>query len=222
MTESTVAVLALAVIDSINPSALVVTIYLLTQPGAVPRVLCYVAGILVSYLALGLALMLGAGTLFDRFGAAFDHPVAWGAQAALGAGMLAFAIAAPKSSAASMRPPPAPRIGGLFGMILLGGTVTAIEMVTALPYFAAVAIMVGAGLPIAVWAPLLLIYNLIFIVPPLILLGLHTALGPRLRSRYGRWQARLQAGARETLLWIVAIVGVGLLFDAVARFRAAG
>ncbi len=222
MTESAMAVLALAVIDSINPSALVVTIYLLSQPGAVPRVLCYAAGILVSYLALGVALMLGVGTLFERFGAAFDHPVAWGAQAVLGAGMLVFAIAAPKSSAASTRAPPTPRIGGLLGMVVLGATVTAVELVTALPYFAAIAIMVGADLSVTVWAPLLLVYNLIFIFPPLALLGLHVVLGPRLHARYGRWQARLQAGARETLLWIVAIVGVGLMFDAVARFRTAG
>lgn len=222
MTDAIGAVLALAVVDAINPSALVVALYLLSQPNVVPRLLAYVAGILVSYFAVGCALMLGAGALFARFGAALDHPVAWGVQGALGALLLAYALFAPKQGADSMRPPAAPRRSGLAGMVLLGATVTVLEMVTALPYFAAIAIMVGAGLTTPVWLPLLLVYNLVFILPPLALLGLHLAFGSRLRDRYGRWQARLQAGAREALLWIFGIVGVGLLVDAAGRFRAAG
>lgn len=222
MTETLSAVLALAVVDSINPSALVVAIYLLSQANVVPRLLAYVAGILASYFALGCALMLGAGALFARFGAALDHPVAWGLQAALGVFLLGFALFAPKRGPDAMRPPPTPRKAGLAGMVLLGATVTALEMVTALPYFAAVAIMTGATLPLAVWLPLLLLYNVVFVLPPLVLLGLHLAFGSRLQGRYGGWQARLQAGARETLLWIFGIVGVGLLADAAARFRAAG
>lgn len=221
MTETVVAVLALAVVDSINPSALVVALYLLSQANVVPRLLAYVAGILASYLALGCALMLGAGAVFERFGAALDHPLVWAIQGALGAVLLAWAVFAPKRGAAPP-PQPAPRTGGLAGMMLLGATVTLLEMVTALPYFAAIALMVGAGLPASAWLPLLLAYNLVFVLPPLALLGLHLASGSRLRSRYGGWQARLQAGAREALLWIFGIVGVALLFDAAARFRAAG
>lgn len=214
--------MALAVVDSINPSALVVAIYLLSQPNVVARLLAYVAGILASYFALGCALMLGAGALFARFGAALDHPVAWGVQAALGALLLGFALFAPKRGPPAMRPPAAPRGSGLGAMALLGATVTLLETVTALPYFGAVALMVGAGLPATVWVPLLLAYNLVFVLPPLLLLALHLAFGSHLRGRYGRWQARLQAGAREALLWIFGIVGVGLLADAAARFRAAG
>ncbi|MDZ3822872.1 MAG: GAP family protein [Pseudoxanthomonas sp.] len=222
MTETVAAVLALAVVDSINPSALVVAIYLLTQANVVARLLAYVAGILASYFAFGCALMLGAGALFERFGAALDHPVVWGMQAALGAVLLACAVFAPKRGPNPPPPPPAPRAGGLAGMVLLGATVTALELVTALPYFGAIALMVGAGLPASAWLPLLLVYNLVFVLPPLALLGLHLAFGSRLRDRYGAWQARLQAGAREALLWIFGIVGVGLLVDAAARFRAAG
>lgn len=214
--------MALAVVDSINPSALVVAIYLLSQPNVVARLLAYVAGILASYFALGCALMLGAGALFARFGAALDHPVAWGVQAALGALLLGFALFAPKRGPPAMRPPAAPRGSGLAAMALLGATVTLLETVTALPYFGAVALMVGAGLPATVWVPLLLAYNLVFVLPPLLLLAPHLAFGSHLRGRYGRWQARLQAGAREALLWIFGIVGVGLLADAAARFRAAG
>lgn len=214
--------MALAVVDSINPSALVVAIYLLSQPNVVARLLAYVAGILASYFALGCALMLGAGALFARFGAALDHPVAWRVQAALGALLLGFALFAPKRGPPAMRPPAAPRGSGLAAMALLGATVTLLETVTALPYFGAVALMVGAGLPATVWVPLLLAYNLVFVLPPLLLLAPHLAFGSHLRGRYGRWQARLQAGAREALLWIFGIVGVGLLADAAARFRAAG
>jgi hypothetical protein len=78
-------------------------------------------------------------------------------------------------------------------------------MVTALSYFAAVALMTSAKLALWQWLPLLLVYNAIFIAPSLL-------------RRFERWRESLQRGARETLLWIVAIAGVALAGDAVGRF----
>lgn len=130
---------------------------------------------------------------------------------------MVYGIFAPKTGAVPVEPSP-PKVGGLVGMVLLGMIITAMELVTALPYFAATTLMTFAQLPAGRWLPLLLAYNAIFVAPPLLLLGLHVLLGRRLGDRYPRWCMTLQRGAREATLWIVAIVGVALAGDAIGRY----
>ena len=66
----------LALLDSLNPSALVVALWLLSRPQPAARLLPYVAGIVATYLSLGIAMMLGFTALSERLGRALDHPVA--------------------------------------------------------------------------------------------------------------------------------------------------
>lgn len=211
--------LILALLDSLNPSALVVALWLLAQPHPRPRLLAYVAGIVGAYLGLGIAIMLGATASHDALAAMLDHPLAMAAQALLGGGLLAYAIFAP-SDAHQAREPRLPGSGGLAAFVLLGMTVTLMELVTALPYFAALALMVEARLSPAQWLPLLAGYNLVFVAPPLALLALHVLLGRRTDARFVRWRERLRRGAREATLWIFGIVGVALLGDALSRWFA--
>lgn len=210
-------VLGLAVVDSINPSALAVVLWWLARPGATPRLLAYIAGIVVAYLSLGVALMVGAGAVVRSFGAWLDHPVVLSLQLVLGLGLLGYGVFAPKAKAAPDEQRQ-PRVSGLLGMWLLGMTITVVELTTALPYFAAVALMTSVGVPAAQWVPLLLLYNLIFIAPPLVLVGLNAMFGRHLQDRFAHWRLRLQAGAREAGLWVMAIAGVALSGDAVSRF----
>lgn len=220
MSSIALPVLGLAVVDSINPSALAVVLWWLARPGATPRLLAYIAGILVAYLSLGIAMMLGAGAMVRRFGDALDHPVVLTLQLAIGLALLGYGMFAPKPKpgADEQRQP---RVGGLLGMMLLGMTVTVVELTTALPYFAAIALMTSAHTPVEQWLPLLLVYNLIFIAPPLALVGMNAAFGRHLQERFAHWRLRLQAGAREAGLWIIALAGVALAGDAVSRFMAA-
>ena len=70
-------VFGLALLDSLNPSAVAITLYLLLSGGAfVPRVLSYAAGIFAANLVLGSVLMLGLGSVWGLF----DGPVAYGTQ----------------------------------------------------------------------------------------------------------------------------------------------
>ena len=219
MTDPTIPVLGLAVIDSINPSALAMTLWLLSRPGAVSRVVAYVAGIVVAYLALGIGLMLGMGAAMRVFGAVFDHPVVLALQFATGLGMLFYAIFAPKAGALADEPL-LPNVSGLAAMALLGATITMAELVTALPYFAATTLMTSARLAATQWLPLLLAYNAIFVAPPLLLLGLHVLLGRRLGERYAQWRTTLRRGAREATLWIIAAAGIAIAGDAANRYLA--
>ena len=55
--------LALAVLDSINPSAIVVTLYLLSHERVTAQVVVYVAAIFLTYLTLGAMMMVGIDAL---------------------------------------------------------------------------------------------------------------------------------------------------------------
>lgn len=97
------------------------------------------------------------------------------------------------------------------------------ELPTAVPYFGAIALLTAADLPITQWLPLLILYNVIFVMPPLLLLAGHVVFGRRLDARYAALRDRVQAGARETMLWILGLVGSALLawsiVELVARYR---
>ena len=93
MTGTLVTVFGLALLDSINPSALAVTIYLLLQGGSyAPRVMTYLAAVFASYLSIGVLLMLGLGSVWEYV----DGPGAYVVQGIIGAVLLGYAVFAPE------------------------------------------------------------------------------------------------------------------------------
>ncbi len=210
--------LALALVDSINPSAIVVTLYLLSRERVSAQVVVYVAAIFLTYLTLGVLMMVGSAALLPSLPIDSESKLAFIAQGLLGLAMLVYAIRAPATAGAAPRAEPGATTYA--ALALLGVTVTAMELPTAVPYFGAITLLTSAGLPLAAWLPLLVLYNTIFVLPPVLLLVGHVAFGPRLNARYATLRERLQAGARETMLWIFGLVGGGLLVSAVAEYVA--
>ena len=218
------AIVGLAVVDSINPSALLATIALLLRGrSARPLVAVYVAAILVTYFAIGLALTLGLGLTPE---AVLASDAAYLAQGAIGAAMLAYAVAAPGRGRHRDRDPAThPKLAAVrrpAAVFALGVAVTALELPTALPYLGAVGAITRADLAVGDWLPLLGVYNLIFVLPPLVLLAAHVALGDRAGALLERLRARLGGAAREGLLWLLGLVGFLLLADALGHFRVIG
>jgi cytochrome c biogenesis protein CcdA len=212
-------VLGLAVVDAINPSALVATLYLLSQPRATPKVLVYMGAVFLTYFTVGCVLMLGLGAITGAAGNALKSPFAYVAQGLLGAALLLYSFIpnAKQAATQSERPPSAENFGALF---LLGISVTGVEMVTALPYLGAVGILTNAQLTAAQWLPILLIYNLIFVLPPLTLLAIHHFFSSWLERHFADARERLRASVRETMLWILGIVGFFLLADSLRALGA--
>jgi cytochrome c biogenesis protein CcdA len=203
----------LALLDSFNPSALAVTIYLLLQgkPYAA-RVLTYVCAVFFSYLGIGVLLMLGLGSVWEYV----DGSAAYAVQGVAGALLLGYALFAPdKPHEKRAR---APLAVGLPAVFLLGVTITAVEFTTAFPYLGAIAILTNAEMGPAVWLPILTAYNAIFVLPPLLLVAMYGAFGSRMREHFERWRERLEGGSRGALLWVLGIVGFLLLADSLASF----
>jgi cytochrome c biogenesis protein CcdA len=210
--------LALALVDSINPSAIVVTLYLLSRDSVPSQVVAYVAAIFVTYLTLGALMMSGVEAFLPSLRTMGGGRLGLALEGLIGLALLLYAIRARSMSTSAPQVEPS---GSTYAALaLLGVTVTAMELPTAMPYFAAIAILTSADLPIARWLPLLVLYNAIFVLPPLLLLAGHGLFGKRLDARYAALRDRLQAGARETMLWIAGLVGGALLVSSVVELIA--
>src|SRR5690606_30468950 len=83
-----VVLLGLAVLDSINPSALLVTLYLLRQPSPSRTVPAYVAGVFGAYLTIGGLLVLGFAALLTRCADELQSPCAYAALGLLGGAVI--------------------------------------------------------------------------------------------------------------------------------------
>ena len=218
-----VAVLALAVLDSVNPSAIVVTLYLLSvATRAHVQVAVYIGAIFVTYLAFGVLMVLGLDALLPAIDEFLDSRIGFAVQSLVGLAMLVYSLTASRDRPSSQEVA-RPSASTYAALVALGVTVTAMELPTAVPYFAAVALMAEARLPIQAWAPLLGLYNVIFVLPPVALLVGHVIFGQRLAEPYAAFRQRLQQGAQETMLWVAGLVGGGLfvtgLIELVARLR---
>jgi len=212
------------VVDSINPSAIVVTLYLLSTAGsrALVQVVVYVSTIFITYLLLGVVLVLGIESLLPSLGGVLRGLTGFIVQSLVGLVLLIYGLTASTSrqSAPLVARPSASTYAAL---VMLGVSVTAMELPTAVPYFAAIALISEAGLPMRAWAPLLGIYNVIFVLPPIALLAGHLVLQERLAEPYAALRQRLEGGARETVSWVAGLVG-GWLFvtgtiELIARLR---
>ena len=207
--------LGLALLDSINPSALAVTMYLMFAGRPfVGKVLTYVGAVFASNLVLGVLLMIGLGSLRGYL----ESPVAYAVQGTIGALLFGYAVftpGKPRKEGTGVRQPRSWNLGAVF---LLGITVTVVEFSTAFPYLGAVALMTNAGLLATQWLPILIAYNAIFVAPPLLLLAAYSFFGSRLEARFEKLRDRFAKGSRETMLWIAGIVGFLLLADSLAFF----
>jgi len=220
--ELGLALLGLALVDSINPSALVVAAVILTKSRPEHRasgLLAYIAGVFVSYLALGLLVLAGIDSVLNLArDLAASRPVLIG-QAVAGGLLLLYAILAPATVDArkrrrrdellhrALRPAP---------LFIYGAYVTVVELVTALPYFAALALLSNASLPLAVTVAVLAAYCLIFITPPAGVAALYRRHRQRIDAWVQRQGDKVGGHGREALLWITGIAGFVLLSRAIA------
>ncbi|WP_017568976.1 GAP family protein [Nocardiopsis halotolerans] len=198
-------VAGLALLDTLSPATIGVSLYvLLSGARSVARpLLAYLGTVALFYFALGCALMLGFGFLFEALGGLADHPAVGWAMVVLGGGMLAYALFMPDKPRGQRRPASL-RTGAMVGLGLATGL---LEGGTAFPYFGAVGIMTTAELSPVVWVPMLAAYNVVMVLPPILLYLAHRALGERLRPRMERWRTKVESGSREAMGWIIGIVG---------------
>jgi cytochrome c biogenesis protein CcdA len=201
-------VVSIGLADSLNPSTIGPALYLATGERARGRVAEFTLAVFAVYLLGGIAVALGPGqlvlSLVQRPSDEARHGIEVGVGVAMviGAGLLWY-----HRRTLSRREAPDFNPHGRSSAVL-GATITAIEFPTAFPYFAAIAAVVGSDVGVTRQLLLLLLFNLCFVLPLIVIVGTLTFAGPRAERVLAAGRAFLQRR------WPVVLAGLLLLAGA--------
>jgi cytochrome c biogenesis protein CcdA len=198
-------VVSIGLADSINASTIGPALYIASSERPARGVSQFTLGVFSVYLVGGAVIALGPGQVLLSLVPHPGHTARYIAETAAGAIMLLVAgVLWRDRQSLAVRELPAPRTEGK-SSVLLGVTITAGELPTAFPYFAAIAAIVGSGLDPERQLILLVIYNVCFVLP---LIGIIATL-----KLNGEAAERILARIRDLLQrhWPALLAGLALL-----------
>jgi cytochrome c biogenesis protein CcdA len=217
-----VVVISIGLADSLNPTTIAPALYLATGEHARQNVLQFTVGVFLVYLIGGLILDFGPGHLLISL---IPHPrprLKFILEIVAGVALItAAAFLWGYRTRLSARRMPTPKTTGR-SSALLGATITAVELPTAFPYFAAIAAIVGADVGPVQQIVLLVLFNICFVLPLIGILGVLEFAGARANRFLSRARAKLEdhwpvvlalaallAGVFVTLIGITGLAGLG-------------
>jgi cytochrome c biogenesis protein CcdA len=158
-------VISIGLADSLNPSTIGPALFLASGERARGRVIEFTLAVFSIYFVGGAAVGVGAGQLLRPLLPHPRHHIADIIETAVGAAMLGVGVLLLR-----YRRPLAKRDAPDFNphgrsSLFLGASITALELPTAFPYFAAIAAIVGSDLGPVRDLVLLLLFNACFVLP---------------------------------------------------------
>ena len=152
-------VISIGLADSLNPTTIAPCLYMAEGERAVSRVIEFTVAVFAVYLLGGLLIALGPGQLLLDAVPRPSHTVTHSIEIAAGVAVLwrrrnVLAGTEPESVRTAKR-----------RSAILGATITAVELPTAFPYFAAIAAVVGAGFDVTRQILLIVLFNVCFVLP---------------------------------------------------------
>jgi len=158
-------VISIGLADSLNPSTIGPALYMATGERGRGRVAEFTLAVFAVYFVGGAAIAVGAGQLIRPLLPHPRHHIASIVEIAVGIAMIAgAALLWRHRQRLAHRDPPDFDPHGRSSWVL-GASITALELPTAFPYFAAIAAILGAGLGPVRDLVLLLVFNLCFVLP---------------------------------------------------------
>ncbi len=219
MLSLAVAVVAIALPDCINPTLIGAELFLVEGSDPVRQTGAFALAVFAVTLVVGLALALGLGDLIlsilPKPGATLKYALITVAGLVL---LLAAALVWVRRATLASSDAEPHRGGRSAGSaMLLGSGLGALEVLTAFPYFAAIAIVVGSSVSNSGKASLLVLYCVVYTAP---LLGIAAVCAAR--------KDRAQATLRPAIGWLssrwptfvaplAAIIGIGLTTYGILR-----
>jgi cytochrome c biogenesis protein CcdA len=201
-------VISIGLADSLNPSTIAIALYLATGERARARVMEFTLGVFGVYFLGGAAIALGPGQLLLSL---VPHPGAttrYVIETVAGAAMVvAAAVLWANRARLARREPPEFNPTGRTSWVL-GASVTVIELPTAFPYFAAIAAIVGSGAGPVRQLLLLLLFNVSFVLPLLVIVGVLTFGGDQTDRLIVRVRSFLERRWPEVLAVVLLVAGV--------------
>ncbi|MEU8613851.1 GAP family protein [Actinoplanes sp. NPDC048791] len=227
------ALAGLALVDSTSIGTLLIPLWMLLEPKLrVPQFFVYLATVAGFYFVVGLILITGAGSLR---GLLDGHDVVGWVQLVVGAALFLLSFYFEPKRVRRRRArrggtDPATRWRARLStaeaspraMAGRGVAAAGIEVLSMVPYLAAIGLLTAADVGAPLRVALLTGYVVVMVLPALVLLGVRTALGSRIDrplQLVSAWMSRHLDGA---LGWVLAIIGVLLVRDAVLRLHLIG
>jgi cytochrome c biogenesis protein CcdA len=199
--------ISIGLADSLNPSTIAPALYLATGEHARERVTQFTLAVFLVYLFGGLAIALGPGQLLLSLVPHPRHVAAHLIETGVGVALIAGGLVLWRHRhTLSQRDTSRFETRGKSGWVL-GATITAVELPTAFPYFAAIAAIVGSGAGIIRQVMLLVLFNVCFVLP---LVGIVITLmfaGARAQQLLGAGRAFLQRHWPTVLAGLVLAAG---------------
>jgi cytochrome c biogenesis protein CcdA len=212
-----VLMISIGLVDSINPSTIAPALYLATGKHPRSSVAEFTIAVFVVYLAGGALIALGLGQLVRALIPDVDvrHTVRYVAEIVAGVILIAGALllwTRRRKLVTRGLPGTNPKRRS---SILLGATITAVELPTAFPYFAAIAALLASGLGPARQLLLLVVFNLCFVLPLIGILAIVTFGGSRTNELLARCRSFLERRWPHLLVGLIGLVGgLAIVFGA--------
>ncbi|MBW4662532.1 MAG: GAP family protein [Drouetiella hepatica Uher 2000/2452] len=205
---------AIAALDSLNPTTTAIQIYLLSTPKPVPRSVSFIAGVFITYWIAGLAVTLGASQLTINL-PGLPPLLMYTLQLIIGIVLLLVGWNLNKFAGDSQeaKRPAQLTIAQTF---LFGSAATLWDFPTALPYLAAIERIVRSQFDLFTTMGILAIYNIIFVLPLIVLLGLYIYLGEHSTSLMHRFNRSIQKWGPRILRVLLIGLGILLIADCIA------
>src|SRR5947209_6094867 len=200
-------VISIGLADSLNPTTIAPALYLSTAENGRAKVLEFTAAVFSVYFLGGLIVALGPGQLLFSLIPHPHHRVAYLIEVVVGVVMFSggAVLWRHRERLAEREPPEFDDKGR--GSWILGATITAIELPTAFPYFAAIAAIVGADINAPSAIIMLLVFNVCFVLPLLAIAGVLSFTGDGAQQVLCRARSFLHAHWPRLLASVAMLVG---------------
>ena len=200
----------LALLDMFSPAIIGVTVYVLLtgKEKQTKLIIAYLTTVIVFYFCTGVFLMLGLDMVFSPIADALSSNTAKVFMTIIGAILFIGSWFVPKKKVVES---PKPKEFKVNAMIALGITTSLLEVATAIPYFASIGLMISNKFTFNEWLPILIGYNVMMVVPALVLLLFHILFRRFMLKPLRNLQALFQKNTSSALSWIMFFVGLIML-----------
>lgn len=211
-TEQLLLIGGLAILDTLSPTTIGVTIYLLLtdKERLTKRLFVYLLTVAGCYFVVGVSLMLGLNFLFEIISGVFQNRIVSWTLFIIGALLFIASFYIPPKKSSKL---PSPKSNSILSIIALGFTTTLIEAGTAFPYFAAISILTTSNLSWVEWSSILAGYNFIMVLPSLVLFLFYLLFGRWMQKPLERLRMKIANSTGSALSWIMCIVGFLLILN---------
>ena len=220
MLNLAIAVGAIALPDSVNPSLILAALYLAAGPHPRRRTAAFAATAFAVTFAGGLVVALGLGDLILSIVPKPGHTLKYSLILAAGVVLLigAVVIWALRDTLARRTSPQAEKARAPGGSaVLLGAGIAGVELLSAFPYFAAIALIAGSSVSQAEKLLLLVFYNVIYALPVIAIAVVCAVMGSRAEGLLARMRVRVVMRWPWIVAPLAGAVGAALIAYGVVR-----